>query len=218
MNDVGGLVMRKMIALCIAGFLMGTAAARGGVRLLEIHGGYWDPKGIASGFIFGGNYGIAVDERVDISLGLSYFYRNYRKDTEVAGEDYQSGVNETTVMTELEYNTTLIPITANATIRFPFGRPLYWFAGGSVAYQFLFNTENNYQEDIKERRFYRGFGWMVRGGIEYAIGSRSSIILEAFYNRCKVKGNKDKVDGLPVWNEVDVSGLGFRAGLKLEFF
>ena len=35
----------------------------------------------------------------------------------------------------------------------------------------------------------------------------------------KTKRNVDEtVKGLPVWDEVDISGLGIRAGLRLEFF
>jgi len=90
--------------------------------------------------------------------------------------------------------------------------------GGSLTYQFLFNTEHNFEENIKEKRNYSGFGWMARAGIEYNIGSRSSLLIEAFYNSCKVKGNKEKKQGLPVWDEVDVSGLGFRAGVRLYFY
>ena len=60
---------------------------------------------------------------------------------------------------------------------------------------------------------------MVRAGIEYNIGSRSSVLIEALYNIGKAKRNvNETVAGLPVWDEVDLTGLGFRAGLRLEFF
>lgn len=189
-----------------------------GVSILEVRGGYLNPKGTDPGLIFGGSYGISFDERVDISLGVSYFHKNYLKDTEIADTDYVSGVHEVTVVRELEYKTTLLPISANLNIRLPFQPPLYWCVGGSLTYQFLFNTEHNFEENIKEKRNYSGFGWMARAGIEYNIGSRSSLLIEAFYNSCKVKGNKEKKQGLPVWDEVDVSGLGFRGGVRLYFY
>jgi len=59
---------------------------------------------------------------------------------------------------------------------------------------------------------------MVHGGIEYTIGSRSSLIIAAFYNSCKPRGNKEKREGSLTYDQVDVSGLGLRAGLKLEFY
>ena len=203
-----------MFIIGIAGIVHGQ-----GVRILEVRAGYLDPKGISSGFIFGANYGISVDERVDLSIGASFFHKTYRKDTEVADTNYVSGVNEQTVVRNLEYSNTLLPISANVNIRLPFQPPLYYYVGGSVTYQFLFSTENNYSEGISEKRNYHGWGWMLRAGVEYVIGSRSSIIIEAIYNIGKVKRNQDRtVEGLPVWNEVDTKGLGICGGLKLEFF
>lgn len=190
-----------------------------GTPILEIRGGYLNPKDTDAGLILGGSYGISIDERIDLSVGVDYFRKNYTKETEVADTNFVSGVQERTVVRELEYNTSLLPISASVNIRLPFQPPLYWYFGGSVSYQFLFNKENNYEKGISERRTYKGWGWMVRAGIEYTIGSRSSILVETFYNICKVKRDTERVqEGLPIWDEVDVSGLGFRAGLRLEFF
>ena len=203
-----------LLALSMTGMVFGQ-----GVSVLELRGGYLNPKGTNAGLIFGGSYGISVDERVDLSLGVDVFHKNYTKDTEVASETYQSEVDETTVMRELEYNTTLLPIFASVTVRMPFQPPLYWYFGGGISYQFLFNTEKNFEEDVSEKRTYKAWGWIVRAGVEYTIGSRSSVILEALYNIAKVKRNVDEtVQGLPIWDQVDVTGLGVRAGLRLEFF
>lgn len=190
-----------------------------GVSVLDFRGGYLNPKDTEAGLIFAGSYGICIDDRVDLTLGLSYFYRNYQKQTDVVDSVSPGGIHQTTVVKELEYNTSLLPISANISIRFPFQPPLYWYAGGSLTYQFLFNNEKNYQEGISDKRTYKGWGWIIRGGIEYTIGTRTSLLLEAFYNIGKVKRNADEtIKGLPVWDEVDVSGLGFRGGLRLEFF
>jgi len=191
-----------------------------GVSILEINGGYLNPKGMTSGSIFGASYGVSVDERVDISLGISYFYKNYTKRTEVADTSYAYGqITEQTVMTELEYGTSLMPISANVLIRMPLQLPLSYFVGGAVTYNFLFNHEKNYEADISEKRTYRGFGWQIRAGAEYSIGSRSSVLLEAIYNIGHVRRNVDEtVRGLPIWDEVDITGLGVRAGLRLEFY
>jgi outer membrane protein W len=205
------IFLLTLLGLC--GVLYGQSAT-----VLEVRGGYMNPKDAAAGLIIGVGYGILVDERVDIGLGIDYFHKNYKEETKVADQDYQSGVHESTVIRELEYSTHLLPVSANVTVHLPFQPPLYWYVGGSVSYQFLFNEENNYVEAISEKRTYRGWGWMIRAGIDYNIGSRSSLMLEAFYNSCKVKANEEKKEGLPVWEEVDVSGLGFRAGLRLEFF
>ena len=118
----------------------------------------------------------------------------------------------------LEYNTTLVPLSLNLDIRFPFEPPVVWYVGASISYQLLFNSENNFEDDIKENRFYSGFGWMARAGIEYAIGRRSAVIMEVFYNNCRVSSDAEKKTGLPVWNEVSMSGFGIRGGIRLDFF
>ncbi len=210
--------MKHRIAVLLASLALCSMVQAQGVRILEFNGGYFNAKDVGGGLIFGGSYGISVDERVDLSLGLAYFHKSYVKETAVADTDFVSGIHEKWVMKELEYSTHLLPLMANVNIRFPFQPPLYWYIGASASYQFLFNTENNFGAGIKEKRNYRGFGWIARAGIEYTIGSRSSVILEAIYNSAKLIGSEEKKEGLPIWNEVNVSGLGFRAGLKVEFF
>lgn len=187
-------------------------------RIMEFGVGYLNPKGTEPGLLLNGSYGVSFDERVDFSLGIGFFHRNYTKNTAVADTSYQSGINETTVQRLLEYNTTLLPISANVNVRMPFQPPVYWIFGAGLSYQFLFNTEHNFEDNIKEKRNYNGWGWTARAGIEYLLGSRSSIVIEAIYNAAKVRGNKDKSLGLPVWNEVNVTGLGIRTGLRLEFY
>ena len=211
--------MRSKIWLSLIILLISVSSVFSqGVKILEIRGGYLDPKGTESGLILGTSFGFFFDERVDITLGVDYFHKTYRKETVVADTGYISGVEESTVMRELEYNTTILPITASANVRLPFHRFTYWYAGVGLSYQFLFNTEHNLRQDIQEKRNYKGFGWIVRAGIEYNVGSRSSVFAELFYNNCKAKGNEEKIEGLPVWDEVDISGLGFRGGIRLEFY
>ena len=206
--------MVGFVVICMAGVVSAQ-----GVSMLEFGGGYLNPKDTKAGTIWGGSYGFSIDERVNISVGISYFHKNYSKTSKVADSTYASNYKTNTIQKELEYNTTLLPISANANVRIPIQPPLYWYLGGSITYQFLFNTEKNYEENVSEKRTYSGLGWMLRAGIELAIGSRSSLFVEGFYNIGKVKRNvEETVKGLPIWEEVDVSGLGCRAGLRLEFF
>jgi len=200
-------------------FLSTAAASFGqGMRMLELRGGFFNPKDAQSGLILGGIYGISFDERVSLGLGVDIFHKGYTKKTTIGETTTESGIVESTVQKLLEYNTTLVPLTLNLDIRFPLDPPVVWYVGGSLAYELLFNSENNYKDKIKEKRFYSGFGWMARIGIEYSIGQRSAVILETFYNNCRVSNNSEKKAGLPVWNEVNMSGFGFRGGIRLDFF
>ena len=189
------------------------------VRVLEFRGGTLNPKGTPSSGIFGLSYGTAVDERVDLSLGVDLFHKSYTKESKVASETTDSGIDVDQVVTELEYKTTLIPISAGVVIRIPFAKPINWYIGGNLAYQILINKEKNYQLDKSQSRTFGGFGWNARAGMEYIIGSKSALIAELYYNGGKVKRNQDKTEqGLPIWDEVDVSGLGVRAGLRVDLY
>jgi hypothetical protein len=187
-------------------------------KVLEFHGGRLDPKGTPAGTILGLQYGLNVDERVDVALGVDVFHKGYTKTTEVNQGTDATGTTWTTVQKELEYNTTLIPISLTFTARIPIRPPFFWYLGGGLAYELLFDKYNNLKENTSEKRSYKGLGWLGRVGGEYQIGSRSSLRLEVFYNACRVKGNEEKKEGLPVWDEVNVTGLGFRGGLRIEFY
>jgi hypothetical protein len=198
--------------------LIGAVYAQN-LKVLELQVGTLNPKGTrAAGLILGGSYGITIDERVDLSLGLAVFHKGYTQETQVKSSTTLPGSQVNTVMKPLEYSTTLLPLTANARIYIPFQQPLGIFIGGSLAYEFLFDKYTNHETKKSEKSSFNGFGWMARAGLEYSIGSRSSITAEAFYNGCKVKGDKKEIDGIPTWNEVDVSGFGFRGGLRVLLY
>ena len=58
---------------------------------------------------------------------------------------------------------------------------------------------------------------MVSAGIMYRIGSNSSFIAEAFYDGTTVsREKKDEPSGLARY-EVDLSGFGIRAGIRMGF-
>jgi len=209
--------MKKLWVMIFVLALAMSAGAQG-FRQLEVRGGYLNPKGTEGGFMLGGSYGFAFDERVSLSLGADFFKKNYTQKDKIADKVTDSGVVINTVTETLEYNTFLMPLTANIDIRFPFDQGMNFYTGAGISYQFLFNTEDNFKADVKKKRNYSGFGYVFRAGMEFILGSRSALLAEAFYNNAKLKGDKEKVEGLPVWNEVNVSGLGFRVGVRLEFF
>ena len=189
------------------------------VRVLEFRGGTLNPKGTPSGGIFGASYGTAVDERVDLTFGVDVFHKGYTKESKVASETTDSNIDVDQIITELEYKTTLIPISAGAVVRIPFAKPINWYIGGNLAYQFLISNETNYELDKKKKRVFGGFGWNARAGVEYVIGSKSTLIGELYYNGGKVKRNEDKTEeGFPIRDEVDVSGFGIRAGLRVDLY
>jgi opacity protein-like surface antigen len=202
-----------MIGLILAA---GSVPAQN-MKCLEFEVGTLNPEDIRSGAIWDVKYGIAVDERVDITVGAALFYKSYKKDTKVDEKDTNTGT-VSTIQRELEYKSTLLPLTVNATVHMPLNYPFGVYFGAGLAWEFLFNSENNYEYDVKENRTYNGFGWVARAGAEFKLGSRSSLIGEVHYNNCIVKRDKTKKEGLPEWDEVDVTGLGVKIGLRMELY
>ncbi len=206
---------KMMIALFLMLFT-GFAFSQN-AKVLEFEIGRLSPGDVESGMIYTGKYGIVVDERVDISLGISYF-NSSGTETRTLEKGSVGDVGYETKTLDYEQTTALLPISANATVRFPLQPPLNLFAGAGFSYQFAFNTFKNYDEKIEEKLNLRGTGWIFRGGVEYNLGSKSSLLMEMFYNLANLKKNENNDEWQPVWKEQDLSGAGFRAGLKLEIF
>lgn len=198
-----------------AGLVFGQNA-----KVLEFEVGYLNPKDVEGGMIYSGKYGIVVDERVDLSLGLDFFHSSYTQESTVGDEVVVNGqVTSTTKQLELEQSAYLLPISLNATVRFPVQPPLNVFAGAGFSYQMLFNKINNLEDDVSKTLTFRGTGWIFRGGVEYNLGSKSSLLLELFYDLATVSRDLGESElGLPTYDEVDLGGIGFRAGLKMEIY
>ena len=214
--------MRKefKVLLTVLVFIAGQQIASAqGLRVTTFKLGYFNPKDTKSGFIFGANFGSAIDENVDIGIGIDFFHRNYTEDKKVAERVSPGGVVESTIQRELEFTTTILPIMGTITVKISPEYPFSYYIGGGLGYELLFNKERNYQEGVSESRFYHGFSWLVNGGVLYRIGSRSAFLGEVFYNGATVHRGKGKTtEGLPIWEEVNLSGLGVRFGIRLGFF
>jgi hypothetical protein len=203
---------KTMMIIALTSAVIGVQAQN---KMFEFNVGTLNPKDTPAGLIFSGAYGISVDERVDLSVGFGVFHKGYEDVSEVAKTEPVAGVPATTWSKKMEYSTTLLPFSVNATISIPIQPPLNWFVGAGLSWEILFNKQTNYETNTSASRRFTGFGYQLRGGIEYQIGSRSSLTGELFYNGCKVSGNHEVVQNLPVWDEVNVSGMGIRAGLKV---
>lgn len=209
--------MKKIAQLTTAIILIGIFAQTSSVfaqrfSATTLKAGYFDPKGSKAGFIFGGSYSWIVDESVDIGIAVDYFRKNHSEDsTEVQGD-------ETLRIKYADLTTNIIPVYGLINIKFPAGMYMDYFLSGGLGYEMLIRKEQTYgASDSKKSRFYSGFKWMVSAGIMYRIGSNSSFIAEAFYDGTTVsREKKDEPSGLARY-EVDLSGFGIRAGIRMGF-
>ncbi len=209
------------VVLLVFGLVQGASAwgRTNSGRVTVVKLGYFAPKDVKSGFIGGVMLGSAVDENVDIGISVDYFSRSYKKDELVAKSVSQGGVVESTIQRSMDFSTQVIPINASIMVKFSARMPFTFFLGGGLGYQLLFNKETNYEEKVSERRFYKGFGWQAEGGAMYRIGRRSWFFGEVFYNSATPSRNKNKnAQGLPTWEQVDISGVGVRLGVRLGGF
>lgn len=215
-------INRIILCVVFAGFLTTITPRVFGQNMTatSIKLGYFKPKDAASGFLLGLNYGYVIDETIDIGFGADFFRKNYQRDSEVAKTVYEQNITETTKQRDLEFTTMVLPIMATINIKIPISpyTPAAYLLSGGLGWEMMFNSEQNYKTNQKSSRFYHGFGYNVSAGIMYQIGSRSALLAEVGYNGCKVSRNHKVEEGLPVWDEVNISGLMIRAGVRLGIF
>ena len=187
------------------------AQQRYGVTNLKI--GYFGPKDANGGLIVGGSLGSAVDERVDVGLGVDFYTGGNKKEV-VTGSETIGGITEKETYLDSESSLTLIPITALINVKIPASYDLFYTVGGGAGYGLLWTKESEYSttgdKTGTKSRFYRGFRWMITGGFMYKLGSRSSLILEAFYDSSELSRKKENLS-----YKVNPSGFGIRTGVRI---
>jgi len=208
------IIVLMTIVLLISSFTSLYAqryATRQGITNVKV--GYFGPKDAKGGFIIGGMLGSSIDESVDAGISIDLFRGGNKKEVETGSEKVPGGFEETASYLDSESSTTLVPVTGVVTIKIPASYDLYYTVGGGVGYEFLWTDEQDFDNTGKklasESRFYHGFHWMVTGGILYKLGSRSSLILEAFYDGAELSREKNNIS-----YKVNPSGFGIRTGVR----
>jgi hypothetical protein len=203
-----------MVVVLLLGVSTGLTHAQGGI--LAIHAGYTNPKDTQSGMLIGASFGTAIDEAVNIGIGLDVFHKTYTEESKVAEVD-EEGLTTKTYVTSVEYARTMLPLMLVLNAKIPASRYAGYFVRGALGYEFLISKEKNYEQNSSKTRNFGGLGWQLAGGLYYNIGRRSTLVADVFYNNADVSRSVQKSDkGLPVSERVDLSGLGFRLGVQLE--
>lgn len=201
----------EFIALLIFLFVGSTIIFAQGYGVTTVKAGYFNPKDAKGGFIIGGTIGSTIDEKVDVGIGLDFFRGSNKKETKV-GSSATGGITEEGWIPDSSSSITLIPITALLTIKIPASHDLFYTAGIGGGYGFLWAKEKKYKNgDVSKSKtkFYHGFHWILSAGILYKLGSRSSLIIDAFYDGSKLNREEDNIT-----YKVNPSGLGVRVGIR----
>lgn len=189
-------------------------ADKGKAYLLRVS--YFEPRDAVAWFSFGGTIGTIIDETVMIGIGSDLFYKNYTKKTDVAEEDYESGMTVTTYETEIEYHTVILPVMLELVVQIPIVWKCSFFGHGGIGTEILWNRELYYATDVKDSRFYFGFAWQLGVGLSLKLSQSTALFAEGYYKNSKVKrSRKEFIQDLPVYEQVNLSGIGGRVGILL---
>lgn len=209
--------MKKVIfasCLIVTCFASSVLAQRGS---LGIHVGYINPKDTKSGFMIGGMWGTSVDESVDIGIGFDVIHKSYTKRDEVFLDQGTGYTNPHYEVEKLTYSRTILPFMAEINVKIPTSRYFGYLLRGDLGYSWLWSNEENFVTKKNDKRTYSGFGWQIGAGIYYNIGSRSTFTADLFYlGNVVSRDAKKRVEGLPVYEKVDLSGFGIRLGVLLD--
>ncbi|RMG64526.1 MAG: hypothetical protein D6715_09615 [Calditrichaeota bacterium] len=186
----------------------------------EFKVGVLDPKATREGFLLGLNVGRSIDESLSWGLEIDYFQRTFRKEEAVRVEE-QGQAQVVIKQRKLEFTTRILPIIAKLNWERQLGNrgPFYLRASGGLGWELAWNSERNFVEQVNQTRFFNGFGWQVSGGLGIAISSSGNFFVDLFYNGGQLRRNQQTSPlGLPTWEELDVSGLGLKAGVSIVGF
>jgi|GEM_PF-600371 len=186
----------------------------------EFKFGGLNPTDTGSGNLFGITTGHQLDSRLFWAFEVNYFKSTYREETTVAIFD-SAGITFEERQLELEFNTIIVPVMFKIEYRLDLGDedvegPIYFRSGGGLGWNFIWNNENNFRADIERRRFFNGLGWQASAGFEIRISEYGYVFFDGFYNDADATRNGERnQNGLPTWQTIDVSGYGFKVGLRI---
>lgn len=187
----------------------------------EVKFGYQDLADAEAGYILGFNIGKMIDESLSWSIEFNYYQKNYKKITDIDDIELPGGLTPSQKQLEIEYTTHLLPlfIKINYENAIGYKSPFYVRASAGLGWEMLWNKVDNYLTDTHDTRFYHGFGWQASLGVGIAISSKANLFFDGIYNGSKVKRNKTtSEEGLPIWEELDISGFGLRIGVSIVGF
>jgi hypothetical protein len=176
------------------------------------------PSDAKSGFLGGINLGRSIDENVGTSIGIDIYRRSYTKETKIAEESIGEG-EFSEIARELDQSITLIPVYFQLHYVGGLSRALQLRLSGGVGYELLWNNITNYETEEDKTQFFHGFGWNVSGGISFPLSRASDVFGEIVYHSGKPSRDAGETEaGLPVRSEIDMSGIGFRFGVRIYGF
>lgn len=212
-----------LLFMCLLLTALGAAESR-------LRFGFLAPKGAETSFIGGFTYGRRIDEAVGLDMSMDFYYKSYTEKRKIGEYDSAAGNTVESHIVSGDYKTTYIPLLANVYINIPLDGPVQPYASAGIGWGLLWedvfiaaHEEHNVQGQLEtvpaydEVNFYNGFAWNIAAGVSHKLGTKSSIFAELFYHGAKMKDDIDYSDFGVTWDEVDMSGIGARLGLRFSY-
>ena len=186
---------------------------------IEFKFGKLDPEDTGSGNLYGFSTGKRIDSRLWWGFMIDYFNSTYRQETTIA-DSVVGGIRFREKQLELEFNTRILTLLGQISYERGIGNekngPFFYRASGGIGWELIWNNEENFEEGIERQRFFNGLGWQLSTGLGLAISETGMIFADLFYNNSVANRNQDRdEEGLPVWEEINVSGLGIKVGINV---
>ncbi len=189
-------------------------------NFMEFKIGELDPEDTDSGNIFGIAIGTGIDDRLYGGFEMNYFRTNYTQSTEVV-DSVSGGSVVSTERVQLDYTTTYIALFGSLyyELRLGTNSPFYYRASASVGWEFIWNKEQNFQAGVSRTRNFNAPGFKLSTGIGIRISSTGILFGDILYNGVTAKNSTGTTEeGLPVFQKINLSGLGFWVGINLYRF
>ena len=183
-----------------------------------MRGGFFDSDGVADDdFVLGFKLTGRVGDGLHLGFSTDWQYHEQTYVERVDQYPGPGGAPVEVVVTSYETDSHLIPMMAVAELRPRFG-PVQPFIGSGLGYEVLIVETRDYLMGYEYQDEFGGFGWQPYGGVAFTFGRAFQLVTELYGNLSTVERTvRDYDTGYLVEQNIDVDGIGFRAGLAFGF-
>jgi hypothetical protein len=186
-------------------------------KYTEFKVGMLGPKDAASGFFGGITLGRSIDQNLGIGIEFDVYKKSYDKEEEVDTTNIHN-ISTTDIMRTFEQNAWMFPIFFQFQYLGELTPVLHLKITAGLGYEFLYTSYKDYETKDEDSFFFHGFAWHVDAGVSYPLSRASDFFGEVLYHGGSPSKSKKDRNGFPIRTEMDMSGLGFRIGLRVYNF
>lgn len=183
----------------------------------ELKLGQLKPKDSGSGTTAGLSMGRRIDDRLWWGFEGGFFKSSFTKATVVPDTVFGNNV-VSTKQVQLDYTTTMLSLFLNLSyeLRLNPNNRFYYRASAGAGWEFIWNKEKNYVDNVFRTRTFNTPALQLTTGFGIGISRTSLIFGDIVYNMAKARSSSTTNEaGLPTYQEINMSGFGFRVGVNI---